>query len=47
MIRPERKFFREGYKDPQATLDVDLHELWRVRLQHADSGKDQRAEVFQ
>ncbi len=31
---PERKYYRDGYKDPQATLDFHLHELRGVRLQH-------------
>ena len=46
MIPRSANFSAKAIK-PAGALDVDIHELWRVRLQHADSGKDQRAEVFQ
>ena len=44
---PERKFFRDGYKDPQATWTFDLYELWRVRLQHPRGAEGERTKVFQ
>src|SRR4051794_31203611 len=39
---PERKYFRDGFKDPQGFWTSDLHHLRSLRLQYPAGAQDRR-----